>query len=538
MKKTLILLLTVILAFSALVTFAACNNTEDPAKTVTITVGTISAIENAVRDEYAYDCLAAATSEIPLVSKSANGEYSPLAVSYETADFKTWTLTVKNGLTWSDGTPVTAEDIVFSFDYESTAEKPAFSTDEIKGTYKSYTISDDKMSVTLIRESAAMTALDEMAVFRIRPMHIYKDKSADELTTADKRVSCGPYVLSSFDKASSSLTFVQNEYYPETPNVDTVVYKIYANDDVMYTALSNGELDFVWNYSLGVSKNYQTALKKSDAVTLEFASAQKCPAVLVFNNKNGLGSDKNVRLAISYALDYEKFKTYFGSESASTPNKSFVPSAHIGYKETEKLAKDLNKASEYMTAAGYVKENGVWKKGDVPATLTLTVNSGKETHVSYAEFVKTDLDAFGISVTLDAVDGTHYNEKTSHKFATEGAHGYGTITMECAIMGYTAYGVSSDLGAKYINGNHAVQGGAEVYSDELTTIINDFSSASNMNDYIAAAERLQDFYANELPVISLFSDGLVYARSASLGGIVIDSTYGLNNANLWFSITK
>lgn len=537
MKKVLVLLLTVIIVLSVIGAFSACNGSGDDGL-FTVTIGTTSAIENAVRDEYAYDNLASATSEIPLVSKSANGEYSPLAVSYETADFKSWTLTVKNGLTWSDGTPVTAEDIVFSFDYESTAEKPAFSTDEITGTYESYTISDDKKSVTLIRESAAMTALDEMAVFRIRPMHIYKDKSADELTTEDKRVSCGPYVLSNFDKASSSLTFVQNEYYPETPNVDTIVYKIYANDDVMYTALSNGELDFVWNYSLGVSKNYQTALKKSDAVTLEFASALNCPAVLVFNNKNGLGSDKNVRLAISYALDYEKFKTYFGSEASSTPNKSFVPSAHVGYKETGKLAKDLNKASEYMTAAGYSKENGVWKKDGVPATLTLTVNSGKETHVSYAEFVKTDLDAFGISVTLDAVDGTHYNEKTSHKFATEGSHGYGEITMECAIMGYTAFGVSSDLGAKYINGNHAVQGGAEVYSDELTKIINDFSSASNMNDYVAAAERLQDFYASELPVISLFSDGLVYARSSSLGGIVIDATYGLNNANLWFSITK
>lgn len=537
MKKVLVLLLSIVLIISVVGAFSACSGT-DSDRLFTVIIGTTTGIENAVRDEYAYDNLASATSEIPLVSKSANGEYSPLAVSYETSDFKTWILTVKEGLTWSDGTPVTAEDIVFSLDYEGTAENPAFSAEEVKGTYESYTLSADKKSVTLTREKEGLNALDEMAVFRIRPMHIYKDKSADELTTEDKRVSCGPYVLSSFDKASSSLTFVKNEYYPETPNADKIVYKIYANEDVMYTALSNGELDFVWNYSLGVSKNYQTALAKFDAVTFEFASAQNCPAVLVFNNKNGLGSDKNVRLAISCALDYEKFKTYFGSESASTPNKSFVPSAHAGYKETEKLAKDLYKASEYMTAAGYVKENGAWKKDGVPATLTLTVNSGKETHVSYAEFVKTDLDAFGISVTLDAVDGTHYNEKTSRKFATEGAHGYGTIAMECAIMGYTAYGVSSDLGSKYVDGNNAVQGGAQVYSDELTTIINDFSNAKTIDEYNDAAGRLQDFYESELPVISLFSDGLVYARSTSLGGIVIDATYGLNNANLWFSITK
>lgn len=536
MKKVAFLLIILILLTAICGAFSACNGGAD--RENVIVVGTTMQVENAVRDEYNYDCIATATSEIPLVSKDENGNYSPLAVSYQTDDFKTWTLTVTDGLTWSDGTPVTANDIVFSYAYEGTAEKPAFSTDTTVGTFKNFTLSSDKKSVTLVRENAGITALDEMAVFRIRPKHVYENKDISSLTADDKRVSCGPYVFSSFDKASSAITFVKNPYYPTTPKVDKIVYKIFANDDVAYTALLGGELDFVWNYSKSVPVDYRNALAKSDKIALDSVSALNCPAVLVFNNSDGLGADKNVRHAIAHALDYAKFKEYFGSELSSTPNKSFVTSAHKGYKDTEKLSTDLEKGAEYMEKAGYTKVGGSWQKDGKTASLTLTVNGGNVTHVGYAEFVKTQLDNFGISVNLDVVDKAHFNEKTSHKYANEGSHGYKKITMESAIMGYTAAGISGDFGTKYVDGNHPVQGGAEVFSERLSALKQALLSATSETEYEKIAGEIQDFYASELPVISLYNDSMIYARSAKLQDVVLDGNFGLNNANMWFNISK
>ncbi len=513
------------------------SSTNAPKKIEKITVGTNSKIEKATRDEYAYDMLASGVSEMPLISKNANGEYSPLLASYKTTDSKTWTYTIQDGMKWSDGSEVTAKDVLFSLNYEATEEMPAFTTGDKKGSYSSYSLSDDNKSISLVLETPSVKALDAMTVLRVRPEHIYKDKTTDNISEADARVTCGPYKLESFDKASNSITYIANEYYPTQTNVNKIVYKLFSNEDVMYTALTNGELDFIWNYSTGVSSTYQSVLDKANNIKLESVASTNCPAMLTFNNKKGLMSDKNIRFAVSYALDYNSFKTYFGSPYAKTPNRSFAPSSLVGYKPTVQLETNLATATNYMTDAGYAKGTKYWEKDGTTAQFALTVNSGKANHVGYAEFVKTQLEAFGIKVNLDAVDSVTYNEKTSHKFATEGKHQYGEITMEAAIMGYTSFGMSN-LGGMYINGNHTVQGGAECYSDELNTAMSDMDKSKTLEEYVTAAGKLQDYYAKETPAIALYWDNIFYAHNVAINNLVIDGTFGLNNINTWFKISK
>lgn len=525
--------------FAAIMLFALCSAVFGCGKTQRaadeIVIGTTASIERAVRDEYAYDMLSSGVSEMPLIAKSSEGVYSPLLASFSTEDSQSYTLTVAEGLKWSDGEPVTAEDIVFSLICEETQDNPAFSSGEKKGAYESYAISEDKTKVTLLLASPNVKALDAMTTLRVRPKHIYENKTKESITEAGARVTCGPYVLNSFNRAANTLTFVVNEYYPETPNFSKITYRIFGGDEVMYTALSHGDLDFVWNYSQSVPLSYQTALSKNASITLDSVTASNCPSVLVFNNARGLFADKNLRKAVSYALDYEAFKEYFGSPYAASPNRSFAPPSLVGYKRTKELETDLDKAAECMRDAGYVKSGSYWVKDGERAEFALTVNAGKEAHVGYAEYVKTQLERFGISVALDSVDSTAYNVKTSNKFAAE--QGSGIVTMQAAIMGFTAYGMSN-LGDMYIDGNHAVQGGAQVFSETLTAIRGDMSSAKTLDAYTAAAGRLQDFYAEETPAIALFWDSLIIARASNLEGVVIDGTFGLNNVNLWFSMTK
>ena len=268
----------------------------------TVVIGTTSKIETAIRDEYAYDVLASGVSEMPLIAKSATGEYLPLVADFATTDSKAWTFTVKEGLTWSDGVPVTANDIVFSLNYEeSIAEK--FQQNPV--------VSEDNKSVILQLKSKNVKALDDMTIFRIRPQHIYENKDVSQITTQEARVSCGPYKLSDFNKQAGTLTFVINEFYPQRPNVEQVTYKLFDNEELLYASLMNGDVDMVWNYSMGVDANYQKLLGSVSNVTLESVAATNCPAMLVFNNSRGLFADKNLRFAVSYALDYQAFKEYW-----------------------------------------------------------------------------------------------------------------------------------------------------------------------------------------------------------------------------------
>ena len=506
-----------------------------------LTVGTTAAIETAVFGEYNFDMLASGVSELPLVYQDTKGEYHPLLATYATEDAATWTYTIQDGMTWSDGAPVTAEDILFTLQYDQangSANFEAQTGEDGKVTeakYTGYSLSDDKMSISLTLASPNVRELSNMTSFRVMPKHVYEGK--DTVTEDEGRITCGPYVLESFNKEAGTITFAVNEYYPQKPNVEKIVYQLFGNEDTMYLALQQGDIDMVWAYSAGVAGTYQDVLSTDTNVSLVNVAAANAPAVLAFNNAKGLFSDENLRQAVSYALNYEEFKTYFGSAYAEIPNRGFVPSTTVGYTDTEKLTTDTAKADEYMKAAGYTEKNadGFYVNADgAAAAFTLTVNAAKETHVGYAEMIKTQLEAFGIQVNLDAVDKDAYNAKTSNKFSEN------NITMEAAIYGYTAagMGMGNGLGSIYVDGNHAVQGGCQVFDEAFSSILDELKAAKTIEEYYTGAAKLQDYYAAHMPLIALYWDNMMLAYSSELDNVTVDAVFGLNNVNNWFSITK
>lgn len=525
-------------------TEAPTTEATEPAPTYaidTLTVGTTAAIETAVFGEYNFDMLASGVSELPLVYQDTKGEYHPLLATYATEDAATWTYTIQDGMTWSDGEPVTAEDILFTLQYDQangSANFEAQTGEDGKVTeakYTGYSLSDDKMSISLTLASPNVRELSNMTSFRVMPKHIYEGK--DTVSEAEGRITCGPYVLESFNKEAGTITFAVNEYYPQKPNVEKIVYQLFGNEDTMYLALQQGDIDMVWAYSTGVAGTYQDVLSTDTNVSLVNVAAANAPAVLAFNNAKGLFSDENLRQAVSYALNYEEFKTYFGSAYAEIPNRGFVPSTTVGYTDTEKLTTDTAKADEYMKAAGYTEKNadGFYVNADgAAAAFTLTVNAAKETHVGYAEMIKTQLEAFGIQVNLDAVDKDAYNAKTSNKFSEN------NITMEAAIYGYTAagMGMGNGLGSIYVDGNHAVQGGCQVFDEAFSSILDELKAAKTIEEYYTGAAKLQDYYAAHMPLIALYWDNMMLAYSSKLDNVTVDAVFGLNNVNNWFSITK
>lgn len=535
MKKLFSVLMVLALSISMLAVTAGATPIEK------VTIGTTSVIEVADSSEYAYEMLSSGVSAMPLVYQDTTGGYHPLLATYETQDAQTWVYTIVEGMHWCDGEKVTAEDILFTLEYDDahgSANLIDQTDSEGKTTaakYSGYELSEDGMSISLTLAKANVRELSNMTSFRVVPKHILEGK--DEPTSDDLRIGCGPYMFDSFNKDAGTISFVVNPHYPTTPNVDTIVYQLFSNEDTMYMALQMGDIDFTWNYSMGVPATYQDILAASENVTLESVSAANEPAVLAFNNAKGPFADENLRKAVSYALDYEAFKTYFGSVFAEIPNTGFVPTSTIGFKETDKLTTDTEKAAEYMAAAGYTEKNAdgfyVDAQGNV-ASFALTVNAGKTAHVGYAELVKTQLEQFGIQVALDALDGDSYNAKTSNKFSEN------NITMEAAIYGYTVAGMGmmNGLGSIYVSGNHPVQGGCQVFDEEFQGILSEMSAAANVEEYTAAAGKLQDFYAQHTPLLALYWDNMVHAHAARFENITIDYTFGINNVNNWFTISE
>ncbi len=534
-KKILALILATLMVLS----LAACGKSGKTPEVEQITVGTTAAIEKAVMGEYNYEMLASAVTHLPLVWQDTKGAFHPLLAEYSTADSKTWTYTIVDGMKWSDGKDVTAEDILFTLQYEDEAGSanliPQSDKDgkTVAPKYTSYKLSDDKKSIELTLATPNVRELGNMTSFRVLPKHIYEGKS--EVSDDEAHIGNGPYVFENFSKDSGTISFVVNKNFKETPNVERIVYQLFGNEDTMYMALEKGDIDMVWNYSSGVGANYQDSLRSSENVKLTSVAATNAPAVLAFNNAKGPFANEDLRKAVAFALDYEQLRGKVGSVDAQTPNRGFVPTSTIGYKDTEALKTDLAEAEKYMNAAGYTK-NAEGKFVDANGKVfgfTLTFRSDRNNHVSCADIIKNCLESFGIEVTLEGLDSASYNAKTSNKFSEN------NITMEAALFGYTSAGMSmgAGLGTIYVDGTHAVQGGCQVFDETFKAAVNELGSAATLEEYEKAAAKVQDYYAEHMPLVGLYWDSLTYGSSAKIDNMTIDNVFGLNNANNWLSLT-
>ena len=521
---------------------AAPEPTEVPAPTYAIdrlTIGTTAAIEQAMIGEYGYEMLASGVTHPPLVWQDTEGVFHPLLASWATEDATTWTYTITDGMTWQDGEPVTAADILFTLEYEdhSGSANLVDQTDAegkvTKAKYAAAVVSDDGRSIALTLAAPNVRELGNMTSFRVLPKHIYEGKEL--LSDAELRFGCGPYVFTDFNKDAGTITFTASETYPEQPLVKELVYRLFNNDDTMLMALQQGDIDMVWVYSTGIGAAYQDVLEVSEGVQLLTVTAQNAPAVLAFNNAKGPFADENLRHAVALALDYAQLREKVGSARAEIPNAGFVPPSTVGYVATDKLKTDLAEAEQYMNAAGYVKNDAgkfVNEAGE-PFTFTLTYRSDRNNQVSCAELIKTAIDAFGGEVVLDGLDSASYNAKTSNKFSEN------NITMEAALFGYTAagMGMGNGLATIYVDGRHAVQGGAQVYDESFQSALTAMGEAKTLDEYIAAAGDMQRFYAAHLPIVALYWDALTYGASSKLDNIVVDNVFGLNNVQNWLHIT-
>lgn len=328
-------------------------------------VGTVTPIENADRSDYNYNVMSASFTQLSLVSRiiSEDGNaFVPLLADYSTADSVSWTFTIRDGMTWSDGVSVTGEDVKFTFEYLDEYEGRNWLRDQTnkdgtvaKRLLRSVDVSEDGRSVTLVYETANPRALSYLSNIRIMPAHVYEGKTIETATAEENRIGCGVYKFSSFDKNKGTITFVPNPYFPVTEGAhifDTVTVNLMGNTDTMYLKLKNGEFDTVYKYSGGVDPSVAQTLEQSGNINIIANATDNLPAVLAFNTSKAPFDNVNLRFAVAYAIDYAKFRELFASQYASPTHAGFAPPATIGYYDnTPVLARDVETAKKYLALA-------------------------------------------------------------------------------------------------------------------------------------------------------------------------------------------
>ncbi|NHJ40564.1 MAG: hypothetical protein FK731_11075, partial [Asgard group archaeon] len=298
--------------------------------------------------------------------------YGPrLAQSWETSDFMNYTVELRPNVKWADGTPVTTDDIEFSYKLQIT---PEFANPD----FAFWSIYLRNNSVTIIDSDTCKISFKQTYVFQefnlaldLVPKHIWESIPYDEMeqqaiewATEDptKMIGAGPYKLESYDATNEVIELSRNDYFDDwsgiTPYFDTIFLELYSNKEGALSALASGAVDLISCYFSPLEADIPAGMANQliaapGTQTIPFnclhpwiGTGELCPI-------SDPDSGKYIRQAISHIIPRDIICSEI-LEGLAVPGVTSMPNVAIGYDETlEPYEYSIEIAKQKMELAGF-----------------------------------------------------------------------------------------------------------------------------------------------------------------------------------------
>ena len=375
-----------------------------------------------------------------LIWKDENGFVPALAESWEyLADEKAYVFHLREGITWNDNEPFSAQDVAFTVDY--IKDHPYQWVDS--STIESAEVIDDRtVKIILAREYAPF--LDQVAgTLPILPKHIYEQVSDPaSFTDAEALTGTGPYKLKSYDKAQGSYLYEANEnYYQGAPRVKQIRF-IKVSPEMAAASLEKGEVD-----AAAVPGEMVSSLEDKGFTVIK-GSHDWVAKIMVNHNKEPFSNVK-FRQALYYAIDREDLVQTglrgYGLRGCAglyaSDNKWYNPD-QVQYSYQPATAGQL------LEAMGYAKD----EKGQYyaiegyPDGIELLVTADTERQ---GELIKKHLDNAGIKINLRSVDSKTLDSLVKEWKFDLALSGHGGLGGDPAILNKVVTDMNSFNSARY-----------------------------------------------------------------------------------------
>ncbi len=336
---------------------------------------------------------------------------------------KTYTYTLRDGLTWSDGTPLTAKDVAFTV---NRARKEAWlNYNSTVANLTAKAIDDKTVEITSSVPDPKLPTMDAY----ILPEHVWGKLDAKAITKVPGTdgVGSGPFTLLEA-KRGQFWTMKANPSYwgwaGKEPPIDEVVFRLYTNGDAMVAALESGEVDAAHD----VPAEQFTRLEGKDGIVTVNGEQGGFAEIAVNGGRpenqrvDGIGngnpalSDIEVRKAIAHAIDKQTLIDRV-SAGIGRPGTTMSPSASPEWipelPEADQFTFDLEKSKALLDAAGYKDTNGNGireGKDGKDIVLTYYILGDSQTAPGNAEFVTGWLKEIGLGTKLKTVNGSKLTE--------------------------------------------------------------------------------------------------------------------------------
>lgn len=343
-------------------------------------------------------------------------------------DLSSVTLKIKPDLIWSDGEPVTANDILFTWQWILHPANASTSYEQWSTIENIEVVDDTTAQVTYI--APAINWFDPFtgtSLGAILPAHAFgNDPENPNNAFQTNPIGTGPYVLEEF-RVNDQGTYVINENYREADKPYFSRILVRGGGDAVAAGravLQTGDFDFAWNVQAEpeVLQNMEetgpygefllTTGTTLEALYFNFSdpNAEVNGQRSEKNTPHPILTDKAVRDAVNLGVNRSLIAAeFYGDESLATPNiltgLDFFESPNTSWEF------DLEQAAQTLEDGGWVLDGDVRRKDDIELVLGLTASVNSVRQRTQA-VIKQDLDSIGFQINLEQVDSTVFFDTT------------------------------------------------------------------------------------------------------------------------------
>lgn len=348
---------------------------------------------------------------LPLMELDADLNFEGmLADSITTEDNKNFIVHIDDAATWSDGTPVTADDVVYTalrlaspvigntammyYVFEGVGDDGFVEegAESIDGIQK---VDDKTVQFTTKEEMPITTFENSYARYLLTlPKHVIKQYSEEELSTAEwfnhPDVVSGPFIVTDFDVDHYISYEANKDYWKGAPKIDKLNIKI-VDGSQLYAGLQSGEIDITQQTMSDIPQEDYESVEALDNVEVVYGSQVTNQSVFI-QTKNV--PDVKVRQAMLYAIDRQQILEELLNGHGEIVD-GFLSSASPFYDDSlTPVSYDPEKAKTLLEEAGW----------DGSQTIRFYVNSGDSTFVNAASIIAAEWAAVGIKAEIQTVD--------------------------------------------------------------------------------------------------------------------------------------
>lgn len=465
---------------------------------------------------------------LPLVELNRNLEFEGmLAKEIATEDNRNFIIKLDENAVWSDGTPITADDVVFTFLLWASPEigSTGMSIEKIEGTGDNGYVEPGADSVSgvvaLDEHTVRITTKSEMALHTfqniygryilILPKHVLKDVPRENLLSYDwfnaPTVVSGPYFIKDVDLNHYVTLEANDNYFKGEPKIKNLNIKVVTASQLL-AQLKTGEIDLVQQTTGAILQEDYDSVRALDNITVYDGTPITHQSIFINTERI---TDVRVRQAILYGIDRETILKDLLKGRGEVVD-GFLASAGPFYDESVvPTPYDPEKAAQLLKEA----EADGWDKS---TQYTFYVNSGDTTFTQIASFIAAKLGELGLNIKVNTVD-------ISSLLSTAGSGDFDLLAVQYTYAPVDPYTDISWLLSK--------GGWTRYYNEQVANALDLTQKTGDINEIIKQYRIVTDHVQQEVPVISAYVISAIGAVNNRLKNAVPDVYGTFINVHEW-----